>query len=632
MRALLGQLDPDLDTSIGTTTRKILDVTAQVVADGYVDEHISSYQYDIDSKSGADLDTFVQLFGIARIASRRATGALTFTRAAAANTYVPIPINTQVGTLDPSAVQVITIAAGVIPPGQTSVSVPCQAIIGGTTGNIGAGLMTQLLTNLQGVTVTNSSALTGGSDQEDDNSLRIRWKKTVFRSLVGTSDMYLGIALDDQDCYAGNVVGASKIHTEQIQVVNGAATSDLTGSVYNYETTAIVGNNIDAGDVLLLNYDFQVVPGTNPLQIQKINGTASRMHDGFYDLSYQYTPGASRNIPNKHINNRVDVWVAGTRSTNAVQTLRWNQALLFTSGTTDTYYNQLYVRPDGTPATVGNIFIPLFFGPILSLPTSLTISGITYNYQTDYWIVHRNDAFGYTPSSLFGIEWKLSSAPAGNPLFTVGTGYAYNDVPTAIQHTIEGARLIGTDVKVHQAKSMYLRFNFAIMYTPTATISSVQAQISQRLQAMLTNTTFNSVLQASDVLAMVAGISGVDNVRFLDGQDVVGYTGSMLSSSTPPSIAIQQVVPFQNTVTLGAPVISTHTGSGTGGTLAAGTYFYVITAFNAGGETIASNEVVRTLPGTTSIVVQCPVSMSTTTASTDPALWPMSIPEHQHQV
>jgi uncharacterized phage protein gp47/JayE len=602
MRAALAQSDVDLDTSIGTTTRKILDVVGQAISEAYVDEHVSSYQYDIDSKIGADLDSFVQLFGIARIAARRASGSLTFSRPVGDNSYIPIPVNTLVGTLDPSQVNVITIAGGVIAPGQTSVSVPCQAVLGGTTGNIGAGLMTQLLTNIQGVRVTNSQALTGGTDGEDDESLRIRWKKTVFRSMVGTEDMYLGIALDDDDAYAANVLGAAKTHTEQIAVVSGAATSENNTSTYNYEDTVIVGNNIDAGDVFLLNYDFTVVPGSNPLQIQKTGGTVSRMQDGIYDLSYKYTPAASRNIPNKHINNRVDVWVAGTRSRDAVQSLRWDPARVFSATSTSDYYNQLYIRLDSSHPTVGNIFIPLHFGPILSVPSTLTISGITYNKNVDYWIVHRNDAFGYTPVSLFGLEWRAASAPANNPVFTVGSGYAYNEVPSTIQMRIEDSRLIGTDVKVHQAKSMYLRFNLVVMYTPTASISSVKALISQRIQAKLNSTVFGAVLQASDILAIVAGVPGVDNVRFRDGQDISGYNSSMLSTSTPPSIAIQQVVPFQNTVTLGAPTLTTHTGSGTGGTIPAGTYFYVVTAVNADGETAASNELSNTLSGTTSKV------------------------------
>lgn len=50
------------------------------------------------------------------------------------------------------------------------------------------------------------------------------------------------------------------------------------------------------------------------------------------------------------------------------------------------------------------------------------------------------------------------------------------------------------------------------------------------------------------------------------------------------------------------PVLNAPTTAATGGTLAAGTYFYVITATNANGETVKSNEVSQVTTGATSTV------------------------------
>jgi hypothetical protein len=52
--------------------------------------------------------------------------------------------------------------------------------------------------------------------------------------------------------------------------------------------------------------------------------------------------------------------------------------------------------------------------------------------------------------------------------------------------------------------------------------------------------------------------------------------------------------------TIAAPAGLAVTASGTGGTLAAGTYFWVVTATNANGETLKSNEVQATVTGATS--------------------------------
>lgn len=53
---------------------------------------------------------------------------------------------------------------------------------------------------------------------------------------------------------------------------------------------------------------------------------------------------------------------------------------------------------------------------------------------------------------------------------------------------------------------------------------------------------------------------------------------------------------------LGAPTLSPAATSPTGGSLAAGTYYYVVTALGDTGETIASNEVIATVTGSTSSV------------------------------
>jgi hypothetical protein len=55
-------------------------------------------------------------------------------------------------------------------------------------------------------------------------------------------------------------------------------------------------------------------------------------------------------------------------------------------------------------------------------------------------------------------------------------------------------------------------------------------------------------------------------------------------------------------VTISAPTLSSPTGSTTGGTLAANTYYYVVTAVTPGGETVASGEQSVTTTGSTSSV------------------------------
>ena len=59
-------------------------------------------------------------------------------------------------------------------------------------------------------------------------------------------------------------------------------------------------------------------------------------------------------------------------------------------------------------------------------------------------------------------------------------------------------------------------------------------------------------------------------------------------------------VPSVNTATINAPTGFGGTPSGTGGTFAAGTYYWVVTATTAAGETVRSSEITATLSGSTS--------------------------------
>src|SRR5581483_1585653 len=193
MRQTLSITDPDLDTSVGSVTRKILDVVAEAISEAYIDQHLLTYSYDIDSKTDADLDAFVQLFGLARIPAARATGTITFARTGDTSKLISIPVHFQVTTSGNPPVIVQTVAPAVMDIGALSVNVAVQATDGGAAGNIPPGTLLPL-TPLDGIsTIVNAAALTGGAAQETDDQLRARWKATVFRNMAGTEAMYLGV-------------------------------------------------------------------------------------------------------------------------------------------------------------------------------------------------------------------------------------------------------------------------------------------------------------------------------------------------------------------------------------------------------------------------------------------------------
>lgn len=540
MVATLAITEPDLDTSIGSVTRKIIDAVAQSVADSYIDQHLLTYQYDIDSKIGADLDDFVQLFGISRLAAKRATGVVTFYRGTGeANRNLFIPVGTQVAAITTPIQYAQTVTGGFMPVGVVSVDVPVQAVEPGTIGNIGTGLLTVIRTPLEGIpSCTNISPLTGGTAAEGDSELRARWKRIVFRSLAGTEPMYAGIALDEPACTQVSVVGASKTYREQVQIEGGVAVSSIDDAAYVYGTTSVLGPNIDAGGIFTRTHDYSFVPThrtsdgslrpkvvikpgktTYPDIDEDGNAVSVAVESTVLDLTFEYAPEATRNLPGQGITNRVDVWCAGVDAREATQTVVFQTTARFQNFTASPYYKERFVRQDQTNPEVNNVFIPLAFGPIITVPSTLSIGGQVYVLNTDYFIVHEDTSFGYASDSLFGLEFDQSNLPPGvNPVFDVGANgdYTYNAVPRSVQDGIDRWRLTGIDAKAHQAKEIALRFALAVIYQRGANQAVVNTQIQQALQTYLARLSFNATVQSSDVIAAVHAASGVDSVRFLD--------------------------------------------------------------------------------------------------------------------
>ncbi|MFD7835585.1 baseplate J/gp47 family protein [Streptomyces sp. NPDC059761] len=556
MRDALQVSDPELDTSIGTTVRKMLDAFAASLADAYLEQHLLSYAYDIDSKIDADLDSFTQLFGIARIPARRASGAVTFSRTGDLTPTIFIPVGTEISSASDSALVVQTVTGGTIMPGSTSVTIPVQAVSAGAEGNLGAGVASLITSPIQGVnSVVNTAALTGGTSRETDKELRERWKRTAFRSLAGTEQMYLGVALDDTDCYAATVVGASRTRSEILQVpVSGNVVAEIADAQHIYSSPVHIVKS--DGTPLIKDYDYSWIP-TNPPQIAKLSGSFPDAGQ-LLTVTYEYLPQVSRNEPANNITNRVDIFTGGTRAQAAQASLVFRHARRWQTVPTLDMYTESWLRADQTRPEPNNVWVPLPFGPILSVPSSLTINGVTYGLasrtnpfgstaagvQYAYTIVHEDTVDGWTPRSRFGLEWHRNNLPPDGTAFAVGGAgdYTYNEIPAAVQDAINRWRLVGIDAQVHQAKQRWLRFSLGVMYSASSTgsVTSVQDAIRTSLSDYLNRMGFNSNVQISDVLQVVHQVPGVDNVRLLHGGDVVGYSPSNPNASI---VGVQQIVP-----------------------------------------------------------------------------------------
>jgi uncharacterized phage protein gp47/JayE len=554
MMSALRASEPDLDTSIGTPLRKILDAVSESIAEAYVDQHLITYAYDIDSKVEGDLDDFVSLFGFARIPAQRAQGVVTFTRPQdriASQTSVVIPPGTQLAALTNPMVYVQTIVSALLTPGQYSVDIPVQSLTPGPQGNVASGLISQVVSQNSMITgVTNSDAMSGGTPQESDEELRARFKATVFRSLAGTQAMYDGVVREiPQDpalpevkaIRKVNVLGSSKRWREQIQMVNGVAVSTIAGAAYIFADNVFCGPNIDAGSMLTQGVNFSFAPN-NPTNRSNASATLASlsnavMPDGLYDLDFEYVPQASRNDPGNTrfgqggVNNRIDVWVDGIVPENAAQSVVFSDVQKFNDIPGTPLYRGYY-RQDtvgGTSPDAGSIFVPLAFGPVLGVSDSLTIAGTTYQEGVDYFIAQRADCFGYAATSICGLAWKATALPPSGSIFTIN--YNYNKIAALGQDAIAQWRLVGTDAQVHAGRVARLKFNLAVVYDRRYEASAVNTSIDQAIASFLLTLGFEAALQVSDVLQVVHNVPGVDNVRFLTATDnAVQYAIQRMSS------------------------------------------------------------------------------------------------------
>ena len=124
---------------------------------------------------GEYLDLHAQLRGVERREATAAEGVLRFTVDAAGAADREIAAGTVCMTAGLTRFE--TIEAGTLEAGETSVDIRARALEAGSAGNVAAGTILQV-----GVSrCTNPAAFTGGTDREDDETLRARVLETYRR-------------------------------------------------------------------------------------------------------------------------------------------------------------------------------------------------------------------------------------------------------------------------------------------------------------------------------------------------------------------------------------------------------------------------------------------------------------------
>lgn len=185
--ALQGAATSLVDVSIGSVVRAIFEANAGLVLwlQWLVLQVLSMTR--ASTSTGADLDSWMNDFGLARLPAIAATGTITLSRFST-NLTAFVPVGTIVKTGDGNVTFSVTADATnstwqadslgyTIPVGVASVDVPVVCQSSGSIGNVMANTVTLIASSLSGVDqVTNSVAFANGIDTEDDAGFRVRFR------------------------------------------------------------------------------------------------------------------------------------------------------------------------------------------------------------------------------------------------------------------------------------------------------------------------------------------------------------------------------------------------------------------------------------------------------------------------
>ena len=278
--------DPTMSAEVGTPERKIIEATAEIIAQYQVDLSVLNQQHDLTSMTGGKLDAYLGNYGFARQQGLSAFGTVTFYRDSPAMETITIPTGTQVlATLDDTAFPsliFVTVETVVLPVGQTEVSAKVRCSTPGTIGNVSANAVTGFagLRSVPGILgVRNSEPMSNGTDSEDDTALKLRFQNTLFRNMAGTYDQFLALAVTSPNVTKANVIGPVSRYSEYMQVPRiddlGQQTRIITGFDENgdpiyasggYDVgTATLSRNGDVGNAYLTINNLS--PSTIGLQI-----------------------------------------------------------------------------------------------------------------------------------------------------------------------------------------------------------------------------------------------------------------------------------------------------------------------------------------------------------------------------
>ena len=165
------------DFNEGSEIRNLLEAFAICIYALLEEQHEATRIAFISTSYGMWLDRIGEMpfIDLPRISGTEASGIVTFTLAEEQESDYVIPAGT-VLTDSSNDLDFETLGDATVLEGETTVNAPVQCLTVGTDGNVSAGNIDTISSDIDTdlVSVSNSEALSGGEDYEDDDSYRAR--------------------------------------------------------------------------------------------------------------------------------------------------------------------------------------------------------------------------------------------------------------------------------------------------------------------------------------------------------------------------------------------------------------------------------------------------------------------------
>lgn len=528
--------DPSLDTSPVSPVRVLINAVAEMgaQADTAVDR---AYNWDISSKSGRDLDNFVDTFGFSRLPAKHALGFVTLVFSSNITKDYVIPAGTRLystkrgpnGNYTYQTVETVG-----IPRYTAYQTIQVASEFAGASYNARAGEIRSIDFDIeQLIQVLNEEPITGGKREETDEELRLRFRSELFRSNLGNPSWYRNIALRHPRVSATQLIATSQEVEEHLKIVRGRAQCQEDSLIFTYPDSFSVflpKNN----KWLEENKDYIIILDNDDPKPPALEFIGTEYSEGdIVTVRYRYCSSRSRNNPATNNMHYLDIYVSGNQSEPVIDYSSWSSKQIFGSGSVNEQ-----THPDGIVGLPYYVFVRQ---PVSRIPKEVSIQGISYIEGKDYELIKDKSVNADSTRAKDILLWK-TNLPVGEPVPIFHFPYYHESVVSDIQEVLDQPDMHTAvdDILVHAAKEIEFDLDIVVEWergisdddvlreTIQEHLSTVQMGSKIRIGPLM-----RAMSQVTRVAAIFLGENGITSDETIRGKNQWKFDVPLPDGSVP---------------------------------------------------------------------------------------------------